>query len=255
MISPSSDGNPPRYIILSDGLAVPASHPVTYTVVPDDGHRYVRVLHDWEHAGWDYKARAAAGKSTPETCPLWPKNYPTEFFQMNWQYQRLWFDMLVWASQGTMTISQLKTAWANITAERKALTDNHSRGHHYTDYILEMYLDSKKNMFQKCLVFGGSVLRVVSKGSKYYHIECVNMNAPVPTLEHLLRNPHLFGWLTEINGKQKPDKTYPVSNWPDLEKWGGWGVPYIIIGNETTNRIERSRVAAVSPGDVIPIYN
>lgn len=245
----------PRQIILSDGSVRPAPLPVTHITVPAEG-RFVRVVHDWETNYWNYEPRpnVTASRSAPETCQLWPKNAP-EFYQMNEQYQRLWFDLIEHASHGTMAPSQLLTAWANVTAERKALTDQHGRGHFFRDFILEEFMTSTKNMYQKSLTFGGSLLKVVSKGTKYYTIECLNMNAPVPPLDYILSCPWLYGWLTEIRAQKQEHGGYVVSRWPDLKAFGGWGVPYIIIGNDFTNRVLKTRCIEVENGATYSIYN
>ena len=242
-------------LIFNDGHIV-AAPPAEDTVrVPDDGAVYIRGLHDFETETYNKKPRVK-GNPTPETIQMWDCG-PGDFVDLQEDWQRLWFEHITWAAHGSMTKGQLITAWADGTAERKALTDNHGLTHERTDYILGLFLDSYKNrrLAQKCLVMGGCMLRVVAKEGKYWRVECLDPTGPAPTHAYLRDNRHLWAWATEVTSRKATVKgTYVVSKWPQLKHYGGWGFPYLVIGQGNTNLVRRDRFEVLPPGSEYDVY-
>jgi len=238
-----------RVLTFTDGGVIAVPEPVNYITVPDDGYEYIRVLHDWEHREWDGKPRTKT--ATPEIVSL----YKHEFIDLTEPWQRRWFAAIEWASNGTMTSGQLKTAWSDVTAERKALTDMHGLRHKRTDYILGLFLSSTKKIAQRTATFGGSLLRLRSAYGSEYQVDALNVLQPPPPLEELVEQPYYMNWLTEIVNVKLPDKTYKASRWPQLKHWGRWGVPYFIISRDGKKSILKKRATIVEPGSTFAVYN
>ena len=241
-----------RIILFSDGTKKIVPEPDDIITVPNSG-TFRRVGHDYEVKEYDNKPRVS-GNPTPETCQMWDCK-PNDFIPLSEDYQRLWFSLIRWASHGTMTDGQLLTAWADATAERKALTDNHGLSHNFADYILGLFLNNPKPLMQKCVLLGGSLVNVLFDSDENSVISCLDATQPAPTLEYLLEHPYLWGWATEITSNKLPNGTWVVSRWPNLKHFGGWGFPYLIIGKSNRNVVRRNRLISVSNGSSFRPYN
>ena len=102
---------------------------------------------------------------------------------------------------------------------------------------------------------GGSLLKVVSESANYYIVECIDMSAPIPSLDFVVNRPWLWGWTTEVTARVLPDGTYVVSKWPNLKHYGDWGTPYLLIGLSGTNRVSKERVVKVENWSEYSPYN
>jgi len=190
--------------------------------------KFSRVAHDWERSKWNYKPRSL--KERPETVPMWMKPYSAPLTR---EWQRFYWRFLIRTSHACATGGQYHTVFGDITAERKALVF-HGITHGFTDYINGVNLENQNPIKQRGLLMGGSLVK-----RKYGDvIEALDLSQPPPTVNWLLARPWLWGWATVIEGKTRnSDKTWPVSKWPQLKPFGGWGVPYLIIGPNGENRV------------------
>jgi GH25 family lysozyme M1 (1,4-beta-N-acetylmuramidase) len=227
-----------RTLRFNDDTCLSVPEPFETYTVPADG-RFMRAAHDWERPDWNFKPRTRT--EAPETVPLWDK---PDFYELREDWQKLWDQLIQWASHQSMTGGQLKTAWADITAERKALTDNHGLTHGFTDYILGVFLENNKPMKQKGLVFGGTMLKM-RFGSTIFALD---PSQPAPELPWLLDRPWLWGWTTQINSDAVSSK------WPNLKNFGGWGVPYLILGYEEKNTLKSEHLIELENGQVYSPY-
>lgn len=227
-----------KYIEFDDNTYMPIREPVTTYTVPNDGGKYKRMAFDWERPDWGYKPRVGLNHSTPQTIPMWT---PPDFFSLTEDYQRLWYDLIVYWAYFAMTEGQEREEWLDITTERKALTDNHGLAHEYTDYIVSMFLANNKPIMQKGLGFGGSLVKI-RYGSTIFAID---MNKPAPTLEELLEQPWLWGWCTVITGDGHSIK------WPNIKRFSDNSVPYLIIGPDGKNTIDKEHLVSLEPGAIV----
>lgn len=228
-----------RYIKFTNDtcLKIPPA-PQTYTV-PSTG-RWKQVVHDWQNPDHDYKPRTHS--EVPETVMMWSK---PDFYPLDTLWQHAWFDLIRYHTHSTMTDGQLLTAWAEITAERKALTDNHGLSHGFADFILGIFTEGDKVMAQKGLVFGGTMVRMRRYGSTIYAIDPA---LDAPTLPWLLDNPWAWGWATVITSDATSIK------WPQLKRFGDWGVPYFIIGHGGKNVLRPEHLIPLSNGQIYSPY-
>jgi len=234
-----------RFIDFSDGTCKRVPYPGDIVTVPAKG-KFARVAHDWERPDWDYKPRTT--KASPETVPMWMK---PDFLALTKEWQKFYWKFIIRVSHACLTGGQYHTAWGDITAERKALTDNHGITHGYTDYITRVNIVNHKPIMQKGLLFGGSLVKI-KWGTT---IKALDLSAPPPTVDWILAHPWLWGWATVIEGRNRNfDKTWPVVKWPQFKKFGGWGVPYLIIGPNGENKVHREDIVRLENGSIYSPY-
>lgn len=238
-----------RYVRFDDDTCKKVREPITTYKVPSSGV-FFRARHDWERADFGYEARVSLKHNAPETVPLWMK---PDFYVMRKDYQRLWLKLIKWAASNIPTRGQLMTDWADITGDRKALTDNHSITEGFWNVPLRYNIKSAKGfMQQKGLIFGGTMVKRKGYGER---IEALDPAQPAPKLSWLLPRKWLWGWTNEIFGTPYSNGTYPVSNWPNLEKYGGYGVPFLIIGTGGVNILRKEHRVRLEAGQVYSPYN
>jgi len=233
-----------RFIDFSDGTCKRVPYPQDTITVPSSG-KFARVAHDWERPNWGEKPRSL--KERPETVPMMmkPASLP-----LTKEWQKFWWKFIINQSYSTLTGGQYHTAWGDITAERKAFIF-HGITHGYTDYITGVNLSNNDPMKQKGLLMGGSLVKRKYGGV----IEALDLSQPPPTVQWLLQRPWLWGWATVIEGRNKnTDGTWPVSKWPQLKPFGGWGVPYLIIGPNGENKVHIEDLIPLKNGTVYSPY-
>lgn len=228
-----------RTLIFNDNTYLVVPEPVHHYVVPATG-RFKRGAYDWERPDWGGKPRT--NSECPQTIPMWDK---PDFFTLSEAWQRLWFNLIAYFAYGAMTDDQLFTAWADITTERKALTDNHGLAHFYADLIMRIFVNNDPIM-QKGLIFGGTMVKM--KGLTGNVIEALDPSQEAPSLEWLLQHPWLWGWTTVIQSD------YVSSKWPNLKRFTDNGVPYLILGYSGRNRVLSEDLIALKNNQVYSPY-
>lgn len=228
-----------RKITFDDATYLYTPEPTENYIVPNDGKTYARFAYDWERPDWNYKPRT--NSEVPHTVPMWDK---PDFYALTEDWQGLWKSLIDWACHGTMTEGQLLTAWADITTERKALTDNHGLAHQYTDYVLGLYLNQNKPIMQKGLGFAGNLIKR-RYGDVIFALDPSN---PAPKLEWLLERPWLWGWCSSITHDSRSIK------WPNLKPFGGWGVPYLLLGYGEKNTVKSEHYVKLENGRAYDLY-
>lgn len=204
-----------RLLTFSDGAIVVPSE-VTHVGIPAEGD-FLRSLNDWE-----YNREFRKNKDTPQVISVKDE----VFDNMRSDWQQLQFDLLAHFAYGTMTNAMLKTAWGEVTAERKAYYDQHGTRHGREDYILGINAGASKPLAMKRLLTANNLLKRIPYWGFYYKYECLDVTQPAPTLEWLLERPWLYHWTNQINSI-----TGVVSRWPDLKKYSNNSVPILVTGS------------------------
>jgi hypothetical protein len=237
--------------------------PIDTTTVPSSGI-FWQAAHDWQTEIWNYKPRSEvipyrrnadpSLRSLPEMVPM--KGPSTgEFVDLTPELQQLWYDLLVHFSNGAHSKDEMDQIWRDVTAQARALTDNHSREFGCADYILGENLGGMP-MAIKYLTSGGNLLKQTRRNGTHIYVEAINTNQTLLTLGQLLDKPWLIQWATESTVFPViAKKTWVVSRW----HWnfaGGikYGTPFPLLSQNGELMIERSRVVPAENGKVISPY-
>lgn len=214
-------------------------------VVPTSGN-YYRCLHYYE---WRGKPRAAR-KPMPETVPMLDK---AQFVPLNKAWQEFWFGLLVKAADGTMTYAQLLDAWASLTCDKRAFTDQHSVQNGFCDFILKENMGAKPISI-KTLSCGGNIVQIKSKGIRISFRTLDIRNAP-PKIDDVWNDQAVIHWATEcvrVPEKGYPNKSYMVDKFPQLK---GRGVPFPIVSMKGINSTWMFRLKQINNGQEYSPYN
>lgn len=222
-----------RHIELTDGTCkrMPLYTDLFYTV-PDEGN-FWRGKHDWE------RTDLARIRNSPSTIPLWGK---PDFYELRKPWQLLWYRLMKRITRNIFSAGELKSHWADITAERKALTDNHGLTHQLADYILGLYTNNPP-MKQKGLVFAGTMVKRLYGST----IAALDPRDEPPTVDWLLKRPWLWGIATT-----SVRSGALTTSWPNFKRLGdvtlGLPVPYLILGYEGMNVVDRNHFVPLQNG-------
>ncbi|MHA2246892.1 MAG: hypothetical protein ACXADY_18250 [Candidatus Hodarchaeales archaeon] len=231
--------------------------------VPDDGHVYWQVTHDYENELWGEPRPKVLGykpSAPPEERSL-PEMYNLkgvssgEFTPMSPLYQQLWFDLLDKASGFAHSVEEILQVWKDVTAQARALTDRHSREYGFADYILGENLNGKP-MAIKYLTCGGNLLRQKRRDGTRIYVEAINTSEPAPDVNELWGKWWLIQWATESTVFRLPDKTWQVSRWHwNFTNDKKYGTPFPLLSENGEFRIDRGLLKSVNPGEIISPYN
>ena len=237
--------------------------------VPDDGHIYWHVMYDFQTEAWNFLPRSEIleykkfsppeERSLPGTVPLRGPD-PGEFTPLTEPFQRLWHGMMNYASEASHSFAALEEIWRNVTISGRALTDGHSRGQWFADYILGVNLDGPP-MAIKYLTMIGNVLRQTRRNGTRIYVETLDIRKPAPSVEWVMERPWLCQWATESTvipyGNQ-----YVVSRW-HWNFYNGikYGVPFPLVSHTGELWIDKSdphnkgELRQLEPGKIISPYN
>jgi len=225
--------------------------------VPSDG-KYLVALHDQDCAAWNYKPRPLEleykkdppANALPETVPTAGCKEYGEFVPLSEKWQWFWFGLLMTAAP-RKSVAELKAAWASLTANARALTDQHAVQNGYADYVLGKNLTAPP-MSIKCLTMGGNLLKWTGEfsGGKYV-VEALDASKDPPMVIDVWEKWWLVHWCTESTVLPLPGRRYQVGRFPQLEPFG---CPFPFITMTGRNKIERNRVEAIGQGNLYTPY-
>jgi hypothetical protein len=239
----------------------PAEHPDIWVikhdfesadVVYDDSGPYMpRVC----YADGSPKLRAGAPYGLPETEKLIVSDYLT----LTEPWQRFWYALLKYYSAGTMTEAALKKAWANLTADDRAFT-NQRGSTTLRDYINNTNAD-KPPMRKEGVTTCGNVVKaageaVVKGGKLCLPVACIDYNLPPPVVADVVDKRYLIHFATicrpELVGPVRegaPNGEFQVNPFPQL---GGLDVPVPMIAKGGVNWIDVIRLRRIGEGEQYP---
>ena len=240
-----------------------------FFTVPDDGHTYWQFIHDFQTDVWQHlprpivleykKFRPPAERSLPATVPLRGPN-AGEFTPLSEHYQLLWFNMIDYASEASHSYDALDEVWRNVTISGRALTDGHSRGQGYADYILGENMEGPP-MAIKYLTLTGNMLRQTRRSGTKIYFETLDIRKPAPDVEWVMERPWLCHWTTESTVIPYK-KGYVVSRW----HWnfaGGikYGTPFPLVSHtgelwfDKSDPQNKGELRRLLPDEKISPYN
>lgn len=233
--------------------------------------RFVRILHDYETAFYNYKPRSLFDPSDglldtvgyPETVSL--RNRVGT--QMTEAIQRLWFDQILLAMFGNVDFGSLHVfekdaalrAWHSLTKSSEAFT-NHAGTDVGVDYIsgANMGADYPKLFELSC---GGNVFELAApntenhEGKDWYKVKTLDPATLHSSINFNRRlHPELFHVAT-ISTPFKKDGQWVVDPFPQFANVGYSGdviFPVFSVGG--VNYVDAARVTLMREGDPFPPY-
>lgn len=177
----------------------------------------------------------------PEVFPFEPSHY--SFFSRGWQLL-----------EKSLNPNMVNTKWRNLhlggNMGDKATAFNNRQGFEMdndprADFINLRNLTSPLPK-QEALVCGGAILSQARVDSEYLYPEYLNANNPIPTLDYILKNKHLYFDAVTIDGG--PNGTKIIRRFPQGE---GERV-YILLLADREIRIPLSKVTKLPYNSVFP---
>jgi len=242
---------------------------IDFFTVPDDGHTYWQVMYDFQTDVWNHLPRPIAleykkfcppeERSLPATVPLRGTD-AGEFTPLDETYQNLWYSMLDFASEASHSFAALEEIWRNVTISGRALTDQHSRGQGFADYILGVNLDGPP-MAIKYLTMSGNMLRQTRRSGTKIYFETIDIRKPAPPADWVMERPWLCHWATESTAI--PYKSgYVVSRW-HWNFYGSikYGTPFPLVSHtgelwfDKSDPLNKGELRQLEPGEIISPYN
>jgi hypothetical protein len=230
--------------------------------ITDDLNLYF-VLHEYQQSIYNYRPQCwPLGKPKPRTGePEVVTTYSSgSFVTLNEAWQDYWFALLTRGSMGTMTNSQLISAWANLTVDGRAFTDHHAYNDGYADYIQKVHLDKSPIGFNP-LTCGGNVVSIDETdyffryGDTYYRVQTLDpINDDPPDINKVNPDvtPYLVHWATNASIIQLDDGTWEVDQFPQLG--GTLGVPFPFMA-KGKNYIAASKIVKITDGKIPNPYH
>jgi len=246
--------------------------PETYPPLPA-GRSFVRTLHDYETAVWNFKPRSLFSPTDglkdklgyPEIVPLRTR----AGVKLTQALQRLWFDQLLLAMfehnrYAELTAEQqdaAKRAWANLTSSARAFT-NHAgtdANEGRADFIRGLNLDGElPRIFE--LSCGGNVFELASSnpesflGKMWWKVRTLDPAKTYNSSEwNRQTHPEYFHVATNSTPFSRNNR-WVVDPFPQLANVGypGRDVIVPVLSARGFNYVEVSRVVMMKNGDRFP---
>lgn len=139
--------------------------------IPPVEDRYAFVEHGVNSKYMGYKNymdwRGFHGSGDPSVYQ-WIATKTTKVIYMTRQIQELVFSFNVASAEGTMTMDELKKAWANLTAWNKALNNKKGTKQGFADYIRGVNLNAKQGLGAQNVIITGSTIKLFDNPYKKY---------------------------------------------------------------------------------------
>ena len=215
--------------------------------VPDDNGIYWQIGHDWESGYWNHEPRQIElrfkKKELAPTYALPETSLPLRdaFNAMSEPWQKFWFDLGKHFAPD-MSDEEYRMAWISMTADTRAMTDNHAAENGFINYPSGKNLNDpvgKGPMQIKELAMGGNILREISRDGGRITVEAFDPASSPPTVKEAIENyPHLIMWATEIAcpsaNTGKWDGHAYTKPFPQIRDKNNLrtGVPYPLMGKD-----------------------
>jgi len=248
----------------------PESLPVAdFFKIPDDGQIYWQVMYDFQTDVWGKVPRPIAleykkfsppeERSLPATVPLKGPD-AGEFTPLTEPFQVLWHGMIDYASEASHSFDALDEVWRNVTISGRALTDQHSRGQGFADYILGENIDGPP-MAIKYLTMSGNMLRQKRRSGTKIYFETIDIRKPAPSVEWVMERPWLCHWATEST-VIRYKYGYVVSRWHwNFHNDYKYGTPFPLVSHtgelwfDKSDPHNKGELRQLEPGEKISVYN
>lgn len=219
--------------------------------VPDDGRKYVRILHDYETKGyprqkdWGIKyAIPAIMNNVRRVAPDLPyipevyrgRGYDYVTLTKEWQFFLL--ELFRWSVDNSLiygehigtyknasnpdivfdkyTSGSLLEYYTNMIQDARSHTDSEPPEVGFCDFVTERNM-GKKPYSWLTKTTTGNLLRVKSDKGIYWEVEALDLAKTPPKISEIENSPHLLHWATEQGMTKFPNGTYSVSSYPQVE--------------------------------------
>ncbi len=229
--------------------------------VPNDGYKYVRILHDYETKGyprqkdWGIKyAIPAIMNNVRRVAPNLSyipevyrgRSYDYVTLTKDWQFFLL--ELWRWSTGNILaygenigtyknasnpdmifdkyTSGSLLEYYANMIQDARSHTDSEPPEAGFCDFVTERNV-GKKAYSWLTKTTTGNLLRVKKDLGTYWEVDALDLAKAPPKISEIENSFHLIHWATEQGMTQYANKTYSVSAYPQAEyafKMNGLGM-------------------------------
>lgn len=235
-----------------------ATLPFVMPTIPVATRRLAYVLPNYMWAGMSRPTMVDAPvriKGLPDTCPL----MNGDLVPLTEEKQEFMFAILR-QSAPSMSLADLKTAWASLTTSSRAFTNKHGWDAGYADYINGVNVGGPPMLWQPLVNF--ALLAVIGdplvvRGVQCWQFHAFDADAPLPLPEvcNPDTDPHLF---TLACSSVRAGFDSRTGKWAreDIEEpfWqlDGADVPFPIWTHGPINYIPCNRTVILEPGEPLP---
>lgn len=219
--------------------------------VPDDGYKYVRILHDYETKGYprqkDWGIKYAIPAIMNNVRRIAPnlsyipevyrgKAYDYVTLTKDWQFFLL--ELFRWSVDNTLvygehigtyknqsnpdivfdkyTSGSLLEYYTNMIQDARSHTDSEPPEAGFCDFVTERNMGRKPYSWLTKTTTG-NLLRVKKDLGTYWEVYALDLAKSPPSISEIENSPHLLHWATEQGMVKFPNETYNVSAYPQAE--------------------------------------
>lgn len=219
--------------------------------VPDDGYKYVRILHDYETKGyprqkdWGIKYAIPAimnnvRRIAPDMSYI-PEVYrgkAYDYVTLTKEWQFFLLELFRWSAGNSLvygekigtyknasnpdvifdkyTSGSLLEYYTNMIQDARSHTDSEPPEAGFCDFVTERNM-GKKPYSWLTKTTTGNLLRVKKDLGTYWEVYALDLAKAPPKISEIENSPHLIHWATEQGMTKFANGTYNISAYPQVE--------------------------------------
>lgn len=219
--------------------------------VPDDGYRYVRILHDYETIGYPRQQKWGVKYAIPAIMNNVRRVAPNlsyipdvyrgkayDYVTLTKEWQFFLLELFRWSVDNSLvygehigtyknwsnpditfdkyTSGSLLEYYTNMIQDARSHTDSEPPEVGFCDFVTERNM-GKKPYSWLTKTNTGNLLRVKRDLGTYWEVYALDLAKPPPPVSEIENSPHLIHWATEQGMTKFPNGTYSVSSYPQVE--------------------------------------
>lgn len=219
--------------------------------VPDDGYKYVRILHEYETRGRPRQIDMGIKYAIPAIMTMVRRIAPNlsyippayrgrayDYVTLTKEWQFFLLELFRWSVGNTLvygehigtytnksnpnvifdryTSGSLLEYYTNMIQDARSHTDSESPEVGFCDFVTERNM-GKKSYSWLTKTTTGNLLRVKADMGKYWEVYALDLARTPPKISDIEKSFHLIHWATEQGIVKYPNGTYSVSSYPQAE--------------------------------------
>ena len=219
--------------------------------VPDDGYRYVRILHDYETIGYPRQQKWGVKYAIPAIMNNVRRVAPNlsyipdvyrgkayDYVTLTKEWQFFLLELFRWSVDNSLvygehigtyknwsnpdiifdkyTSGSLLEYYTNMIQDARSHTDSEPPEVGFCDFVTERNM-GKKPYSWLTKTTTGNLLRVKRDLGTYWEVYALDLAKTPPSVSEIENSPHLIHWATEQGMTKFTNGTYSVSSYPQAE--------------------------------------
>ncbi len=219
--------------------------------VPDDGYRYVRILHDYETIGYPRQQKWGVKYAIPAIMNNVRRVAPNlsyipdvyrgkayDYVTLTKEWQFFLLELFRWSVDNSLvygehigtyknwsnpditfdkyTSGSLLEYYTNMIQDARSHTDSEPPEVGFCDFVTERNM-GKKPYSWLTKTNTGNLLRVKRDLGTYWEVYALDLAKTPPPISEIENSPHLIHWATEQGMTKFTNGTYSVSSYPQVE--------------------------------------